>query len=85
MLIIKGKCIFIHAEAPTYGLDGTESTAEAKYLINFSRPNRKCCVSLHYNAINSLLFLNARKIDQFKASTSEITKIFLVLRKNFNK
>ena len=47
-------------------------TAEVQYLINFSRSNRKNCLHLHYNGSNSFLFVNAKKIYQFKAKDSEI-------------
>ena len=53
-------------------LDDTTLTAEAQYLINFLRSNRKFCLSLHYKWSNSLLFVNATKIYQFKANDSEI-------------
>ena len=55
-------------------LDDTALTAEAQYLINFLRSNRKFCLSLHYKWSNSLLFVNATKIYQFKANDSEIKK-----------
>ena len=37
----KGKDILILGKGPTRGLDDTTLTAEARYLINFSRSNRK--------------------------------------------
>ena len=55
------------------------SGAEAPYSINFSRSNRKFCLSLHYTGSNSFLFLNATKIYQFKANDSEIKKYPLCL------
>ena len=64
---------------PTLGLDDTMLTAEAEYITNFSRSNRKYCLSLHYNGSNSFLFVNATKIDQFKAKDSEIKKYLLCL------
>ena len=36
--------------------------AKAQYSINFSRSNRKCCLSIHYNGGNSFLFVNPTKI-----------------------
>ena len=68
----KGKDILILGEGRTQGLDDTTLTAEAKYSINFSRSQRKFCLSLHYNGTNSFLFVNATKIYQFKANGSEI-------------
>ena len=41
-------------------------TAEAKYPINFTQPNKRFVLSLHYNEINNFLFVNATKIYQFK-------------------
>ena len=41
----KRKCILILVEGLTQRFYGTASKAEAKYLINFSRPNRKLLMS----------------------------------------
>ena len=48
-----GKDILILRERPTQGLDDTILTAEAIYLINFTKPNKKFVVRLHHNGINS--------------------------------
>ena len=69
-----GRDILILGEGPMQGVDDTQLIAEAKYSINFSRSNRKFCLSLHYNGSNSFLFLNATKIYQFKAKDSKIKK-----------
>ena len=53
----KGKCILILGKGPTQGLNDTTLTAEVQYSINFSRSNRKFCLSLHYNWSNSLSML----------------------------
>ena len=73
----KKKDILVLGFGPTQGLDDTSLTEEAQYSINFSGPNRKCCLSLHYNGSNSFLFVNAIKIYQFKAKDSEI-KIYIL-------
>ena len=75
----KEKDILILCKGPTQGLDYTMLTAEAQYLINFSRSNRKFCLSMHYNEVNSFLFTNATKVYQFKAKDSEIKKYPLYL------
>ena len=75
----KKKGIFIPGEGPTQGLHDTTLTAEIQYSINFSRPNRKLCLSVHYNGRNSFLFVNAKKIYQFKANDSETKKYSLCL------
>ena len=76
----KKKDILILGIGPIDGLDNTTLTAEAKYSFNFSRSNKKFCLSLHYNRRNSFLFLNATKIYQFKAKDSAIKKDPLQLR-----
>ena len=48
-----GKDILILGERPTQGLDDIILTAEAIYLINFTKPNKKFVVKLHHNGINS--------------------------------
>ena len=70
----KGKVILILGKGPMRALDDTTLTAEAQYSINFSRSNRKFCLSLHYNGSNSFLFVDATKIYQFKVKNSEIKK-----------
>ena len=44
-----GKDILILGEGPTQGLDDMTLTAEAKYTINFTKPNKRLVLSLHYN------------------------------------
>ena len=57
----KGKDISILVKGQTEGLDDTVLTAEAQYLINFSRTNRKISLSLHYNGSNNFYLLMLRK------------------------
>ena len=75
----KNKDILILGKGRTKGLDNTTLTTEAKYSINFSRSQRKFWISLHYNWSNSLLFINATKIHQFKAKDSDIKRYPLCL------
>ena len=44
VLIIKKIDILILGKWPTQGLDDTALRAEAQYLVNFSRSNRKLCI-----------------------------------------
>ena len=74
----KKKDILILGKGPAQGLDDTTLPAEAQYSINFSRLNRKFCLSLHHNGSNSFLFVYASKIYQFKAKDSEIKSILCV-------
>ena len=62
----EGKDILILGERPTQGLDDTTLTAEAKYPINFIQSVKRFVLSLHYNGSNSFLFVNAKKVYQFK-------------------
>ena len=57
----KNKDVLILGKVQTQGLDNTTLTAEAEYSMNFSRSQRKVCLSLHYNEKNSFLFVNATK------------------------
>ena len=43
----KGRNILILDEEPTQGLDDTTLTAEAEYLISFTKSNRRFALSLH--------------------------------------
>ena len=45
----KYKDILILGEGPPQGLDDNTLTAEAKYPINFTQPNKIFVSSLHYN------------------------------------
>ena len=75
----KGKDILILGEGPTQGLDDITLTAEALYPLNFTKPNKRFVLSLHYNGDNSFLFVNATKIYQVKAKDSEIKDYALCL------
>ena len=46
----------------------TTLTAEAIYLINFTQPNKRFTLGLHYNESNSFLFVNATKLYQLKTN-----------------
>ena len=76
----KKKDILILGSCPTQGLDDATLTAEAQYSINFSRSNRKFCLSLHCHESNSFLFVNVTKIYQSKSKDSEIRKYPLWFR-----
>ena len=75
----KNKDILDLVEAPTQELDDTTLTAEAKNSISFTQSGKRLVLSLHHNGINSLLFVNATKIYQFKAKDSEIKDYKLCL------
>ena len=66
----KKKDILVLGKGPTQGLEHT-LTAEKMYAINFTVTKKKFCLSLHYNGVNSYLFLNGTEIIKFKAKDSE--------------
>ena len=43
-----------------------------KFDINFSKANTKFCLSLHFNADNSYLFVNGNEIFQLKADNKTV-------------
>ena len=82
----KKKDILVLRKGPTSGLEDT-LTAEKMYSINFTVTNKKFCLSLHYNGVNSYLFFIGTEIYKFKAKDSEILvgPIFLVnISKNWS-
>ena len=74
----KKKEILILGKGPTQGLVHTLA-AEKLYSINFTKEHTKFCLSLHYNGVNSYLFVNGTEIIKFKAKDSEIVACPLCL------
>ena len=68
----KGKDILILGLGPTFGLGEKALSAEKMFSINFTKVNRKFCLSLHYNGANSYLFVNGTEIYKFTAKDSMI-------------
>ena len=66
------------AKGPSQGLEHTLTT-EKLYSINFTENNKKFCLSLRYNGVNSYLFINRAKIIKIKAKDSEIVAYPLCL------
>ena len=54
------------------GINNTKIYAKKLYSINFTENYKKFCLSLHYNGVNSYLFVNGIEIYKFKAKDSEI-------------
>ena len=73
----KQKDILFLRKRPTQGL---EHTAEKMYSINCTVKKKKFCLSLHYNAGNSYLFMNGTEIYKLKAKDSKIVATPLCLR-----
>ena len=58
----------ILGEGDTFIIDASFGISEKKININFSKPKRKICSSLHYNSDNSYLFVSENKICKVKAT-----------------
>ena len=67
----KKKDILVLGRGTTQGLEST-LTPEKMYSINFAVTKNKFCLSLHYNAANSYLFVNGTEIINFNAEDYEI-------------
>ena len=57
----KNEDILIVVKGPTQRLDHITLIVEAGYCTNFSRSQRKFCLSLHYTRIKRFLFVNTTK------------------------
>ena len=68
------KDILILGKAPTDGLNDTTLTAEKRYSINFNDQQKIFCLSLHWNGVNSYIFVNGVEIYKIKAKDSKINK-----------
>ena len=74
----KKKDILNLGKGPTQGLEHS-LMAEKLYSMNFTKENTKFCLSLHYNGVNTYLFVNGTEIINFKLKDSEITAYPLCL------
>ena len=62
----------ILGKGPTFGINGSFESKETKFSINFSKANRKYYLSLHYNGVNSYLFVNRKEIFEFQANNKNV-------------
>ena len=72
------KDILILGKGPTQGLEHTVS-AQKLYSVNFTKEKTKFCLSLHYNEVDSHLFVDDTEIIKFKVKDSEINPYELCL------
>ena len=59
-------------EGPTFGINGSFGSSQKKFSINFNKASITFCLSLHYNADNSYLFVNGKAIFKFKADNKNV-------------
>ena len=66
--------IYLMGDGLTQGINDTTIYAEKKYFRNFTEPNVKFVLSLHYNSNDSYLFVNGRQELKFKCKTDQLVK-----------
>ena len=62
----------ILGEGPTFGINGCFGLPEKAFSINFTKASTKFCLSLHFKAHNSYLFVNEKEIFKFKADNKNV-------------
>ena len=63
--------IYVTGKGPVQGIDDTTLYAEKVYSQNFTQPNKKFVLSLHYN---SYLFVNGKQELKFKCKADQLKK-----------
>ena len=66
--------IYVMGDEFTQGIHDTTSYVEKKYYRNFTEPDVKFVLSLHYNGDDSYLFVNGRQELKFKCKTDQLVK-----------
>ena len=72
--------IYVMGDGLTQGINDTTLYVEKKYFRNFTEPNVKFVLSLHYNGDDSYLFVNGRQELKFKCKTDQLVKEKLCIR-----
>ena len=70
----KANHIYLMGDGLTQGINDITIYAEKKYCRNFTEPNIKFVLSLHYNGDDSYLFVNGRQELKFKCKTDQLVK-----------
>ena len=70
----KANNIYVMGDGIVQGVNDTTLYAEKIYSQNFTQPNKKFILSLHYNGDDSYLFLNAKHKLKFKCKTESLVK-----------
>ena len=66
--------IYVMGDGLTQGIHDTTLCVEKKYFRNFTEPDVKFVLSLHYNGNDSYLFVNGRQELKFKCKTDQLVK-----------
>ena len=59
-------------EKGTFGINESFGAPEKKFSNNFSKADTKFCLSVHYNADDSYLFVNGKEVFKFKANNKNV-------------
>ena len=70
----KANKINVMGENFVQGINDTKLCAENKFYRNFTDPGKKIVLSLHYNGVESYLFVNGRQQLKFKCKTDQLVK-----------
>ena len=70
----KANHIYLMGDGLTQGINDTTIYAEKKYCKNFTEPNVKFVLSLHYNSNDVYFIVNGRQELKFKAKMDELVK-----------
>ena len=68
----KANNIFVMGDGFVQGINDTTLYAEKIYSLNFTQPNKKFVLSLHYNNNNSYLFINGKQELKLKAKSNPV-------------
>ena len=66
--------IYVMGDGLPQGIQDTTLYVEKKYFRNFTEPNVKFVLSLHYSGSDSNLFVNSRQELKFKCKTDQLVK-----------
>ena len=66
--------IYLMGTGLTQGINATTIYAEKNFYRNFTDPDKKFVLSLHYNVNDNYLFVNGRQELKFKAKTDQLVK-----------
>ena len=76
----KANSIYVLGKDFIQGVNGSTIYAEKIYKTNFTAPNKKFVLSLHYSGDNSHLLVNGTQVLKFKSKDDQILKKKLCLR-----
>ena len=70
----KANNIYVLGKYFVQRINGTALYAEKIYKTNFTKPNKKFVIRLHYSFSNSYLFVNSAQEFKFKSKADQILK-----------